>query len=136
MSNSETVTGSRDPAQPRGLFGGGLCLGSSAVKRILLSVDSSVAPPPVRQVGRSSNFHPGTLNFHFRSSVGYPRKRAADLGKFARQLDPPLAAVGAGEELTVVAARENQVGIGGMGREALHMSVRCDGQQRLFPRVT
>ena len=66
----------------------------------------------------------------------YPRKGAADLGKFARQLDPPFAAVGTGEELSVVAARENQVGIGGMGRETFHVSVWCDGQQRRFPSVT
>src|SRR5262249_38276586 len=46
------------------------------------------------------NFEPETLNFRASPLVGYPCKGAADLGKFARQLDP-LAAVGAGEELTI-----------------------------------
>jgi hypothetical protein len=84
----------------------------------------------------SLNFEPGTLNFRAPSSVRYPCKSAADLSKFARQLDPPFAAVGAGEELSVVAARENQVGVGRVGREAFHVGVWCDGQQRRFPRVT
>src|SRR5215468_6250952 len=84
----------------------------------------------------SLNFEPETLNCRARPLVGYPRKRAADLGKFARQLDPPLSSVGTGEELSVMATCQNQVGIGGMGREALHVSVRRDGKQRCFPSVT
>src|SRR5262249_38270315 len=77
-----------------------------------------------------------TLNGCTKASVRYPRKRAADLGEFARQLYPPLAAVGAGEELPIMAACQNQVGIDRVGRETLHVSVRCDGQQRCFPCVT
>src|SRR5262249_26381275 len=82
------------------------------------------------------NFEPETLNFRASPLVGYPCKGAADLGKFTRQLDPPLATVGAGEELTIMTTCENQVGVGGMGREALHVSVRRDGKQRGFPNVT
>src|SRR6266508_5167087 len=68
-----------------------------------------------------------------RPLVGHPYQSASDLGELPREFDPPFAAVRAGEQLAVVAACEDQIGVCGMGREALHMCIWRDRKERRFP---
>src|SRR5579883_240945 len=94
---------------------------------------SGVIATPVRQMTSAATAWPTARTPACGARSVRRPDEAADLGKLTRQLAPTVAGIVTGVELAVMAACENQPGIGGVGRKRPDRRVRPIRQRQLSP---